>query len=70
MTTKYDLDTLDRATLVAWRAWNKIKWSVAALAVAFAVATAFFSVLPHFTVYLSSRTGILTTTLITLCRPC
>jgi hypothetical protein len=66
MTTKQDLDTLDRATLVAWRAWNTIKWSIAALLVAFAVATAFFSVLPHFTINLSSRSGILLNVLVTL----
>ena len=66
MTTKYDLDTLDRATLVAWRAWNTVKWSIAALAVAFAVATAFFYALPDFSINLSSRSGVLLNTLITL----
>jgi hypothetical protein len=66
MTTKYDLDTVDRATLVAWRAWNTIKWSVAALAVAFAAATAFFYALPDFSINLSSRSGALLITVITL----
>lgn len=67
MTTKHDLDMLDRATLRAWRAWNSIKWSGAALAAAFAVATAFFltlSLFPDFTLNLSSRSGILLHTLI------
>jgi len=66
MTTKYDLDTVDRATLVAWRAWNTIKWSVAALAVAFAVANAFFYALPDFSIHISSRSGVLLNTVITL----
>ena len=66
MTTKYDLDTLDRMTLVAYRSWNTIKWSIASLAVAFAVATAFFYALPAFSINLSSRSGVLLNTLITL----
>jgi len=61
MTTKHDLDTLDRATLVAWRVGNTVKWSLAALAVAFAAASAFgltLSALPRFTIDGSSRRGV------------
>jgi signal transduction histidine kinase len=60
MTTKHDLDTLDRATLIAWRAGNVLKWSIAALAVAFAVATGFYlmlSAFPDFSIEVSTPIG-------------
>ena len=60
MTAKHDLDTLDRATLVAWRAWNTVKWSFAALAVAFAAAEAFglvLSLFARFSIDESTRSG-------------
>jgi hypothetical protein len=66
MTTKFDLDMIDRATLSAWRAWNTLKWSVAGLAVAYAVASGFYLALPDFTINLSSRVGIFEATLLML----
>ena len=71
MTAKHDLDTLDRATLVAWRVGNILKWSVAAIAVAFGVATVFYlalSALPHFELDSSSRAGAALIALLT-CVP-
>jgi len=54
-----ELDAVDRMTLAVWRAGNLVKWCIAALAVAFAVAGAFLYAWPQMSFTNSARDAVL-----------
>jgi hypothetical protein len=60
MSDSMELDALDRATLIAWRVGNLVKWSAAALSVGFATTTAFYLAmrpLPSFSIRAGEPVG-------------